>query len=112
MNDITLKIGNRIKQLRNARGISQEELSLASGLNRAFLGQLERGEKNATVRTVDKICNALEISLHEFFSFEADQVDRTTDTFIKLSSMFKELREEEIEQIVNIVKQIIAFRKS
>ncbi len=112
MDDITFKIGNRIKQLRTVKDISQEELSLISGLNRAFIGQLERGEKNATVRTIDKICNALEVSLYEFFSFEAEEIDFATDTFIKLSSMFKELSDNQISQITDLVKQIIAFKKS
>lgn len=112
MDDITFKIGNRIKQLRTAKDISQEELSLVSGLNRAFIGQLERGEKNATVRTIDKICNALEVSLHEFFSFEVDEIDLTTDAFIKLSSIFKELNDEQKEQVVTIVKQIVSLHKS
>lgn len=112
MEDITIKIGNRIRQLRNSKGISQEELSLASGLNRAFIGQLERGEKNATVKTIEKICSALHVSLHEFFSFELDEIDVTNNSFIKLSAMFKELNDNQISQVVELVKLLITFQKS
>lgn len=59
--------GNRIRQLRNERLISQEQLALTAGITPAYLGLVERGKRNATVRTIERICFALGISLAEFF---------------------------------------------
>lgn len=63
-----MNIGERIRYFRHLRGWSQEQLALRAGLNTAFLGHLERGLKSPTVRTVEKIANALEITLGELFA--------------------------------------------
>lgn len=112
MDEISIKIGNRIKQLRNSRGISQEELADHADLNRAFFGQIERGQKNATVKTLNKICMALDISLHEFFSYDLYEVDPETVSFRKTASLLRQLDEREATQILDIMKKIVEFKNS
>ena len=112
MDNISVRVGNRIKQLRSFKEMSQEELALSSGLNRAFIGQLERGEKNATVKTIEKICIALDVSLHEFFSFELDEIDIPNDSLIKISAIFKNLDNKQIPQVVELIRQIVNLSKS
>lgn len=60
-------IGQRIRELRTQNYLSQEQLALAAEITTAYLGQIERNEKNPTVSVVEKICRALEIGLAEFF---------------------------------------------
>ena len=67
--------GYRIRQLRNERGISQEHLALSAGITPAYLGLVERGQRNATVRTIECICGALGIGLAEFFAEASGQSD-------------------------------------
>lgn len=67
MSEILTAVGNRIRNIREERGWSQEELAHRADVNRTFLGELERGKKKASVETVEKIANALEISLSDFF---------------------------------------------
>lgn len=110
MNEINIKIGNRIRQLRNSVGISQEDLAYACGLNRNFIGQLERFEKSASVNTIDKIAKALGISLHEFFDF--DEIDMTNDVIIKLAAMLKDLNNNQLRQTLDLVERIITLQKS
>lgn len=59
-------IGDRVKELRTQNKLSQEQLALRAEITTAYLGQIERGEKNPTVVTVERICNALGISLSAF----------------------------------------------
>ena len=66
---IEKQVGKRIKELRKKLGISQEELSFRSGVHRTYIASLEVGKRNVTVSTLEKITNALEISLSEFFEF-------------------------------------------
>ena len=75
-------LGGRLRQLRNDRALSQEQVAHIADITPAYLGQVERGTKNVTVYTLDKICRALNISLAEFFSVthlnagkETDEVD-------------------------------------
>ena len=63
------KVGKRIKELRNKLSISQEELGFRSGVHRTYIASLEVGKRNVSINTLEKIVNALEVSLSEFFNF-------------------------------------------
>ena len=67
---IEIKIGKRIKELRRVLGISQEELSFRSGVHRTYIASLEVGKRNISIVTLEKIVKALEISLYDFFNFQ------------------------------------------
>ena len=73
--NITKQVGNRIKQLRNEKGISQETLANRAGLDRTYITSVERGKRNITIVSMVKITNALEISLQDFFNFTQINVD-------------------------------------
>lgn len=66
---IEQKVGNRIKELRNKLGISQEELGFRSGVHRTYIASLEVGKRNISIATLEKIVIALEVSFSEFFNF-------------------------------------------
>lgn len=63
------KIGARIKELREERGLTLEKLAYESGISKGGLSEIERGMREARVSTIEKICNNLDISLSEFFNF-------------------------------------------
>ena len=69
MNEIGKIIGERIRQLRNRLGWSQEELAHRANINRTYIGELERGEKNTTISSLSKVASALEITLEELFRY-------------------------------------------
>lgn len=64
------QIAEKIQQLRKKRGLTQEKLALNSGLNRAYTGYIERGERKPSVETLAKIAKALKVELHELFKFD------------------------------------------
>ena len=64
---ITEKVGQRIKALRTEIGISQEKLALKAELDRTYLAGVENGKRNLSLKRLEKIINALEISFHDFF---------------------------------------------
>ena len=64
---IKTKVGKRIKELRNKLGISQEELAFRSEIHRTYIASLEVGKRNVSIETLEKVVNALEVSLSEFF---------------------------------------------
>lgn len=65
--EILIQFGKRVKELRKARNMSQEDLAEAAGLHRTYIGMIERAEKNITLVNIEKIANALKIELNEIF---------------------------------------------
>jgi transcriptional regulator with XRE-family HTH domain len=63
--DLLVKLGLKIKELREDAGLTQEELAFISNLHRTYIGMIERAEKNITVATLFKISNALGVSIKE-----------------------------------------------
>ncbi len=68
VNTVT-KLGQKIRIERMKRKISQEKLAELSELNRNFIGMVERGETNITVRNLESIANAFDIKIEDLFVF-------------------------------------------
>jgi transcriptional regulator with XRE-family HTH domain len=66
-NKTLVKIGNNIRKLRLHKRLSQEALALNSGIDRSYLGGIERGEHNVAVINLEKIAQALEIPIANLF---------------------------------------------
>ena len=67
MMTIEKQLGMRIKYLRGKKRWSQEDLALEANVNKNYISDLERGTRNPTIKVLEKIANALEISLEELF---------------------------------------------
>ncbi len=62
------KFGARVRALRKAAGYSQEDFALEIGLDRTYMGAVERGERNIALLNIRKIAQGLRISEKELFS--------------------------------------------
>ena len=67
MNDLKSIIGKRIRDYRQQQGLSQEKLAERAGCHATYIGQIERGEKNATLESIQKIAEALQVPLSLLF---------------------------------------------
>ena len=67
MEDIRAKFGKAVRQRRHRLGVSQEAFADLCGLDRTYLGGIERGERNVALVNIEKIARALRISLNELF---------------------------------------------
>lgn len=67
---ITDDVGNRIKYLRRQMGLSQEKLALKAEIDRTYLAGIESGKRNVTIQSIEKIVNALDVSMKEFWNFD------------------------------------------
>lgn len=61
--DILGKFGKRVKEERLKKGLSQEELAAQAGVHRTYIGMIERAEKNITLKNIEKIARALNVSI-------------------------------------------------
>lgn len=63
-------VGNRIKYFRKQMGLSQEKLALKADIDRTYLAGIESGKRNVTIVSIEKVVNALEVSMKEFWNFD------------------------------------------
>ncbi len=63
--DILARFGERVRELRRECGWSQEEFAAQCDLDRTYIGGIERGERNVALRNIERIADALGISLAE-----------------------------------------------
>lgn len=93
------KLGKRIREIRKARGLSQEALGEKCGFTFSYVGGVERAENNISIKNLEKIADALNVDLYEFFidhkaekqiSKKLDEFDYVLDLLLSLDS--KELR--------------------
>lgn len=63
------KFGEKVQKVRKSRGISQEELASRLAMHRNYIGMVERGERNPTIRTLYKIAKALKVDSSDLLPF-------------------------------------------
>lgn len=68
--DVLIKLGEKVKNERLKRNLSQEALAELAGVHRTYIGMIERAEKNITITNLEKISRALKLSLEELMNFD------------------------------------------
>ena len=104
METIAEIFGKRVRSLRKQRGLSQEKLSELCDLHPTYIGQIERGEKNATLETIMSLCGGLDVPPAVLFENISASGARTVPEDIYDAVM--ELTESEQKAIYDIVKSV------
>ena len=60
-----IAFGKRVREVRRNKGISQEKLAELAGIDRSYMGNIERGEKNITLKKAYEICDALDLDIKD-----------------------------------------------
>ena len=68
-NTLQINVGKQIQKLREAKGLSQQDLAAKCNFEKSNMSRLEAGRVNSTLSTLDKIAKALDVTLVELFSF-------------------------------------------
>ena len=112
MDNLLQLLGERIKEERKKRGLTQEKLAGLSGVSNNFISYIESGNKNASLKTIKKIADVFQISLSDLFSgmtiAKKSKPDKTANKFLYLiqdeSSATKEF-------LFDVCKSIIQERR-
>ena len=72
MEQLLQTVGKKIQLIRDKKGLTQEQLEEKTGVNTKYISAIERGQKNVTVKTLEKIAKGLDIQLYELFLFPQD----------------------------------------
>lgn len=67
MADINKKVGSNIKKYRQRKGWTQEKLAFEANFHRAYIGQIERGEKNIGLQNLERIAHSLGVKIADLF---------------------------------------------
>ncbi len=65
--DIKVRFGRRLREVRQARGLSQEELAFKAGLHRTYVSSAERGKRNVGLVNIERLAQALDIDIGDLF---------------------------------------------
>ena len=67
--DLKEMIGSRIQEIRNKKGMTQDQLSEKVGISSKYLSSIERGKENPTLNTILKMARSLDVKPDEFFTY-------------------------------------------
>lgn len=110
MENIKKLVGDRIRQLRKARGYSQEKLADKAELHYTHIGAIERGEKNWSIETLIKVSRGLNVEIAEIFQFPL----RPSETRQMKQSLLEEINTsspEAIKILSALVKGLKSFKQ-
>ncbi|WP_432360948.1 helix-turn-helix domain-containing protein [Sporosarcina sp. UB5] len=104
-------VGEQLRMIRETKGINQEELAEKAGIARARISEIENGRGNATLATVEKIMDALEITPMEIFNFQnLSNTKDITDKKLLIEihrSMLMERDLSEIQYVIDNTKTVL-----
>ena len=110
MSEIVKTVGQRIRNYRTRAGFSQEKLAELSGCHPTYIGQLERGEKNATIESIEKIAAALNISMSQLFEQLGGQDNGSRNIPLECYEFLSAKTPEEQEQLFKILQEMDKYR--
>ena len=111
MSEIAKFIGQRIRNHRTQMDFSQEKLAELAGCHPTYIGQLERGEKNATLESVERIASALSIPLSRLFEKLGD--DEQGDSLpLKCYEFLSAKTKQEQEHLYRLLVEIDKYKKA
>ena len=75
--EIEALFGRRLRSIRSARGLTQQQLGEAADLSYKYLGAIERGEENPSLKVISKLASALGVEMRDLFEFEHEETSVT-----------------------------------
>lgn len=106
MSKIAKQVGARLRAYRQQKHYSQEKLAELAGVHPTYIGQLERGEKNASLETLEKVCRALALPMGKLF----DNVEAAPDCAAQCYELILQQPAAEQRQLLELLKKIISYK--
>ncbi|TKC14368.1 helix-turn-helix domain-containing protein [Robertmurraya kyonggiensis] len=114
MGNLVKLVGINIREIRKMHKLTQEELSEKSGLQTSYLAGVERGERNITLETLEKILSGLEVDARTVFSFnnvDPEEHFSKKEVIELLMNLLVERNIEETKLIYKLTKEIFETYK-
>ena len=103
-------IGVRLKQHRKRLGLTQEEFAEKCGLHTTYIGQLERGKKNASLESIEKIVQGLGISFETLFEKLTPGVNAELSPAAKCYELVDALSPKDQQAVLDMIVKMVGFK--
>lgn len=107
MKDIKKAFGLRVRELRLKRGISQEEAADRAGLHFTYWGAVERGEKNLTIESMQKLATGLGATVGALFKYEKEYREEDLAAVAEIYGLIRGLTPKQVEIAKRILKACV-----
>ena len=105
-----MNVATRLRKLRKARNISQEDLAMIAGVHRGHVARLESGERTPRLDTLEKLAAALKVKPTSLLSDLEEPVPRITEDE-KIWSLLKSLRTDEKKTVLLLIRGMLKQRR-
>jgi transcriptional regulator with XRE-family HTH domain len=112
-----LNLGDSIRKIRLAKGISQGEMQKRTGILRSYLSRVENGHTVPSFATLQRLAGAMGVTLSDFFALDglplspAGPADPASNYVLELKNLLPQLSPEQRQQLLETVKQMARTRK-
>jgi len=108
-----MNLGEQIKRVRTAKGLSQKEVLNISGLDKAQLSRIENGKTDPSFTTLQRIANALGLSIAELFATtdQINEVNAHDKTVMEKVALIESLAEDEKNTLYSMLDAFVGKRK-
>ena len=105
-------IGKQIRQIRKSKNLSQQELAEIIGIDRAQYSRVETGKVKPTLTSLEKIAEALQVEIIEFFKTDSNyDISSYDKSLVEKVKLIEQLDEKEKKSIFNLVDTAVANKK-
>lgn len=105
MDNLTKQLGERIRHLRKARGLTQEQLAQAAGISDKYLSEVERGASKVSVEILDKIATGLNIGIQDILSLTSEEDRGQLESY--LFRLIKGASDEQLATLHRVIRAIL-----
>lgn len=97
-------LGAKIRTLRKAKGYTQEQLGALIDTTESYVGQIERGTKNVTVETIEKIATALDVNIRVLFDYQG--LPAHHPRMLEIFELLKGRGDDELQRVINVIQNM------
>lgn len=104
--------GERLRNLRVSRGLTQEEVALRADITTSYYGQLERGQANPSVGMLEKICAVMEIAIADIFTETDTNILGIDSISMQILHQLSDKTDREKELALSLIKTAFKLKNS
>lgn len=108
MSELLELVGTRIRDIRKSKGLSQEALAEQAGFNSSYIGFIERAERNISLKNLEKIAKALNVSVYQLLTYvkENDELTEEDSSIKAILSLLRTRESKDTELALKILTDI------
>lgn len=104
--NVLSNVGIRIRDIRKSKNLSQQQLADLAETHYSYIGALERGHRNITLQSLEKIASALEVDISDLFVYQA-KMNQSNPILVEIMDLLLEQSETNQQKVLKILKEAL-----